>query len=252
MKKILFLALALTFCLMLCACGAEKSEDTAIGAFSGGYTYEESFEQDGKVYLTVKVEYPKMEGEEGRAGEINAFFKEKLDREKEYIKSEIEPMARETAGYLAEDQSCAYEVKWERQRLDADCLSVLCTTYRYLGGVHPGQSLAAYNFDKEGGLITADRLFGMDHAEYSQRLRTLVLNKVDNASTDEQAQYDGYFEGWRDNMMDYWQPDDFLITDDGITIFWQEYAIAPYAAGMPRFDLSWEELEDMTAEEWRQ
>ena len=79
-----------------------------------------------------------------------------------------------------------------------------------------------------------------------------MLNKVDNVSADEQAQYDGYFEGWRDNMMDYWQPDDFLITDDGITIFLQEYAIAPYAAGMPRFDLSWEELDDMTAEEWRQ
>ena len=252
MKKIFASVMALALCLALCACGAEKSEDTAIAAFSGEYTYEESFEKDGKVYLTVSVEYPKMEGEEGRAGEVNAFFKEKLDREKEYIKDEIEPMAKETAGYLAEDQPCAYEVKWVQKRLDADCISVLCTTYQYLGGVHPGQSLAAYNFDKEGGLITADRLFGMEFAGYSEKLRTLVLNRVDNASAEEQAQYGGYFEGWRDDMMEYWQPADFLITDDGITIFWQEYAIAPYAAGMPQFDLSWEELGDMLAEEWRQ
>lgn len=236
---IAFLAVA------LCGCNGEKSTDISP---VGAYTYMDTFTEGEQAYLEVNVEYPKFSGQDGRSGNINSFFENLTELERKVVKESVAPLARE--GYIfARDNSlpflgCSYEITWRVERSDEKCIAVWCDKYENLGGVHPTASAKAYNFDSEGDLITLADIF--KSGDYLDIIMPLMLEHIKAAGEE-----DMYYLGLEDIITQSYSEEDFLITDDGITVFFQPYLIAPYAAGMPSFDIAWSEIGDNITDEWK-
>ncbi|MEA4921617.1 MAG: DUF3298 domain-containing protein [Clostridiaceae bacterium] len=243
--KIVAVFAALLFIIVLNGCAGK--EDGTISPV-GAYTYMDTFKDGDETYLEVNVEYPKFSGEEGRVDNINSFFENLAEHERNNVEENIAPLARE--GYIfARDNDlpflgCSYEIAWQIKRSDEKCVSVWCDKYENLGGVHPTASAKAYNFDSDGDLITLGELFKSD--DYLDIIIPIILDRI-KASDEE----DMYYLGLEDIMAQSYSAEDFLVSDDGIKIFFQPYSIAPYAAGMPAFDISWSEIGDYITDEWK-
>lgn len=227
--------------------GCDSKDNAGISAV-GAYTYMDTFAEGEETYLEVNVEYPKVSGEDDRAAKINSFFQDLTEYERKYIGESVAPLARE--GYIfARDNSlpflgCAYEITWQIERSDEKCVTVWCDKYENLGGVHPTASAKAYNFDSGGELMTLGDIFKSE--DYLDVIIAIILNRIKAAGEE-----DMYYLGLEDIMAQSYSEEDFLVSEDGIKIFFQPYTIAPYAAGMPSFDITWIEIGDYITDEWK-
>lgn len=248
MRKLKIAAFFTAVLFVFALSGCSGNEDISISAV-GAYTYMDTFTEGEETYLEVNVEYPKFSGDQGRADNINSFFENLAEHERNNVEESIAPLARE--GYtFARDNSlpfsgCSYEITWRIERSDEKCVSVWCDKYQNLGGVHPTASAKAYNFDSEGDLITLGDLFKND--DYLDIVIPLILSRIQAAGEE-----DMYYLGLEDIMAQSYSEEDFLVAADGIKIFFQPYSIAPYAEGMPAFDIAWSDMEEyITTDEWK-
>ena len=77
---------------------------------------------------------------------------------------------------------------------------------------------------------------------YLPRLRDLILAQMDQKETESGV---FYFDFAREQLMTLHDPMDFALTDDSLLIFFDEYALAPYAAGLQHFYLPLSDLADI-------
>lgn len=112
---------------------------------------------------------------------------------------------------------------------DGNLLSLVSNNYFYAGGAHGMSTLVPYNYDLKTGqkLALADMFVkGFDYKSYiNQQIRTEIAKDKDmyfNQGAD--------FKGITDNQ-------GFYFSKTGITVFFQLYEIAPYAAGFRYFEI---------------
>lgn len=121
-------------------------------------------------------------------------------------------------------------------RLNKDCiLSITVMYYQYTGGAHGMEVQKGYNFDlKTGELLQLSDLFERGF-NYKQVINTEVTDYI-NAHKDSFF-YDSAasFKGISDN-----QP--FYLGEGNLIVYFGEYEIAPYAAGIPEFKISYSKL----------
>lgn len=72
---------------------------------------------------------------------------------------------------------------------------------------------------------------------YKKRLLEFAAGEIERQ---ERAGIARYHEGWRQELRRNFNPLNFYLTDVGLTFFYQMYAIAPLAEGVPAFTLPWD------------
>ena len=115
-------------------------------------------------------------------------------------------------------------------------LSVLEGDYAYLGGAHPDYGLHAWNIDLNSGMFV-DLLTLTDRPE---ELRETIAYEV--ASQISMSEYrEGFYDNWFDILLD---KEDFEVffSSENMTVFFQEYDIAPHAVGVPIFDIPYSSI----------
>ena len=137
----------------------------------------------------------------------------------------------------------AVELEFEVTRNDGVTLSVLREIYENLGGAHPMISYQAETFDvaSQGRLLLGD-LFSVAEDAYSARLQDMILAQMDQKETETGVLY---YESAREQLMTLHDPLDFALTEDCLLIFYNEYALAPHAAGPQHFYLPLSDLSDI-------
>ena len=136
-------------------------------------------------------------------------------------------------------------------RHDEAVVSLISLSSLYSGGSHPNSVQTAYNMD-----ISGQRLLCLEDviAEQSvQQLAALVQAGVDSKF----AMIDGgngLFADYADiiatsmiygNMTPYW-----YLNDVGLVIFYNQYELGPYAAGIIKVELPYADLEGILLEEY--
>ncbi|MGL5067369.1 MAG: DUF3298 domain-containing protein [Sarcina sp.] len=114
-------------------------------------------------------------------------------------------------------------------------LSLNTMNYYYAGGAHGLNNLISYNYDTSSGKKLALKDMFIDGFDY----KTLVNQKIkDYIAKDPNTYFSGgtEFKGIDDNQ-------DFYFSNDGITVYFQVYKIAPYAAGIRYFLIPKAEIE---------
>lgn len=140
------------------------------------------------------------------------------------------------------------EMTFEVQRNDGTVLSILRELYESRGGVHPAVVHFAETFEVESqGRLLLGNLFTVPEEEYLARLRDLILAQMDKREGEEGVYY---FESAREQLLNLLDPMDFALTEDSLLIFFDHYALAPYAAGPQYFYLPYSELSDILDTRW--
>lgn len=138
----------------------------------------------------------------------------------------------------------AFNIPWtlekniEVQYSTADIISIVSRTYSFAGGAHPN-TVYAFNSIKtiDGSLIRISDLIEnskMDKFKSMMNLEFKLQNDVDPDSSLESAGFwfnDGFF-----------LPENFIITENGISFFYNAYEIAAYAVGTSGIEVSVDKL----------
>ena len=112
-------------------------------------------------------------------------------------------------------------------RADAACFSFYKTTDSWYGGAHPFAYQVGFSIDSTSGKVLEleDVLTDYD-AFYEEVIRAL----------EEHENSDYFFEDWKDTLKAEFYDDpsqqvNWVLTRDGISVWFNQYEIAPYAAG---------------------
>lgn len=91
---------------------------------------------------------------------------------------------------------------------------------------------------RTGEMLTLSDIFGLSDEEALEKVYQLVISQIEEAKDKEGI----YFDNYRENVKSYSETD-FLLGPNGIIFYYQLYTIAPYAAGIPTFELPYDETE---------
>lgn len=158
----------------------------------------------------------------------NDYFKEYLEANKEF------------------DQEYAYMANWERQSNvnvlfnDNYFVTLAFSVYQYSGGAHGGYSENFLIIDtKNGKEVKLNDIFDKTSLSTLQKRilkKAYAYTNSENATSLEDA-------GYLVDKIDV--TENISLNSRGITFVYQQYEIAPYAAGMPAFFFTWEEIKDI-------
>ena len=136
-------------------------------------------------------------------------------------------------------------------RHDEAVVSLISLSSLYSGGSHPNSVQTAYNLD-----ISGQRLLHLEDVileEAAPKLAKLVRARVDEKFTMIDGG-NGLFEDYGDiiessmnygNMTPYW-----YMNNEGLVIFYNQYELGPYAAGIIKAELPYADLEGILLEEY--
>lgn len=135
-------------------------------------------------------------------------------------------------------------------RHDTRVISLLSQTMVYSGGAHPTTVQTAYNLDmQELTILSLEDVIDSDACE---ALKTLVLNRVEDKFTtiSDVVLFDDYQSVISEaltygEMTPYW-----YFNDQGLVIFFNQYELAPYAAGIIKVELEYGQLEGIVKEDF--
>ncbi|MBR0036550.1 MAG: DUF3298 domain-containing protein [Bacteroidales bacterium] len=125
-------------------------------------------------------------------------------------------------------------------------LSYQIIAYFYTGGAH-GSTICNYRvFDTaQNSVVQLGDIVSENTRPYIAELMANKPSPDFDGKSLAQMKKEGYF--FEDAVLDL--PDNFFITEDGITFVFQQYEIAPYAMGIISVDLTWEELQPLLPKE---
>ncbi len=163
-------------------------------------------------------------------GKINGQFeKDALDFRKEIEKLSVQgKQDADNSGFPFRkfDSTTAFEVAYNKNSL----LSIPVEYYQFTGGAHGSTEKKPYYYDlKTGRVIALGDIFkeGYNYKEANnQEVKRQIKEKNDLYFTQPGME----FQTIKEN-----QP--FYFVDGGLTIYFAQYEIAPYAAGIPEFKL---------------
>jgi hypothetical protein len=197
------------------------------GLSVGRTSYQNTFKQGGAETLTADGSFPQT-----GAAVIDAYYAGCRDDFERLCEARAEDAARDTTPY----------------RIDADftvecsaggILSVSRHISQFSGGAHGSTAVYCETFSVgTGRLLTLDDFFAAGREEYTARLLESVLAVID-------ARPGEFWPDAKQLAEDLFPYDTFCITKDGVSLFFPEYNIAPFAAGTVRVDVPWGAVADI-------
>lgn len=205
----------------------------------------------GRTVLDLDLNYPYAGGKGETADGIREYYNIWLEKQLTTAQYDLLPQAESQFAGLQDGAFMPYSVSWsfDTTRFDETVISVLQTGYLQTGGAHPNNLLAAQNFNAQnGGLLALSDIFAAEESVYLEAIRTLVLPMMQQREQNDGIFYYGGYEGY---MMQVFDPADFCLTETGLRLFWQTDSVAPHAAGIQIFDLTYEQLGDLMNPQWK-
>lgn len=181
------------------------------------------------------------------AGAINRYFEDWMTRQLEFL-DDVTEMAREHYGLSGEDERWGTEDYSYTDFVTTDywrggqllCIQMEYSTYS--GGAHPNSWREAVSFDlMTGRTVTmpdlTDDLTGLTEAVTEKLLLAITQTDV----WVEQGA-DGFFPDYADTVAE-WMDKPLLFGEEGVTVVFNAYDIASYAAGEQSFLLPYSFLQ---------
>lgn len=271
MKKAISLMLALTLALSLAACGGRGSAPEMVEAIpaqpvetaeSGeaapegeqGPVYrvetrpveEEYTADDGTVvgHKRYTLAYLTTDGDDAARAAVCKTFNDAMDAffAQDFAEdSDFGSVCRDAYAWQAEAgvefEPCYDEFSVTDTAMSDTMLSISGGGSNYTGGAHPNNYLASWNYDLQNG-----RFFTLnDLADDPAALRAAVADEILD-QIEAQGLAEGYFENYEEVIRG---AEDFNVFFGGnrtMTVWFSEYDVAPHAAGIPMFDISYDVL----------
>jgi hypothetical protein len=196
-------------------------------------TINEELKHEDTVYADVKVQYPILKGDHTKINEvIESGVLADLDSFKGFME-EIEYDVLVGPGM--------YENICETIRLDEKVFSVLCSIYTYTGGAHPNTYSGTFNFDMqtEEELTINDVLIDGG----IQRISMLAIGQLQEKLQGIDPELSAWIEEGAAPDEENFR--EFTLGGEMLTIYFDPYEVAPYAAGPQIVNILYISIEDV-------
>lgn len=271
MKMLRTLFLTGSMLMMLCSCGDQKepaaqnadtippassnqdeqapAEQPSETVIDGDDTNEEMTvikDTDGLPLLTASVTRPNLAGlVEGSAKKaIDRYYDDLYQQEQAWWAEDLVDFARENKKAAADyggDFLPFSVIETNQIAYDGDAfLSIRRDLSTYTGGAHGSNAISFDNFRKsDGSLVQLSELFRDD--DY----KALLVQKISEKIEAMQKNPDNnifFYENWSSTLESTFDETHFSIGGEALTIVYQEYDIAPYAAGVQMFPIAYADI----------
>lgn len=234
----------------LAACNSTKTDGEALATDSVKYENKTKTAE-----VTIKVDYPTA-GNSALVNAIEEFISEDLGGTYTGALANADSMLAYYGGRQADslnamhggeqlDMAYAYDYEAKKAYETGAYVTYVTTTYAYTGGAHGMGAEAGVTIRKsDGRRFGHDMLTGTEsdafHLLVKEGLKTYFKDCGEDVDTDEKLKEMLI----TDNDVNYLPLPTTApyITDKGVTFIYQQYEIAPYAAGMPQFTLPLETI----------
>lgn len=230
----------------------QPSEEPEQSVIEGGDLGEETTvirdSSDGLTLLTASIIRPNVDGlVEGAAKKaIERYYDNLYREEKEWWTGGLVDFARENkkaaADYGGDFLPFSVQETNEIVYDGSAFLSIKRDLEMYTGGAHGSHIVSCENFRKsDGSLVGLGELFRA--ADYKEALLRRIASWV------LQNGFGGdYYENWEEMLDTNFDESSFCIGREALTVFYQEYDIAPYAAGAQYFPVSYADISNELSE----
>lgn len=199
---------------------------------------KDTMQYNGIDVLNYTIRYPVFHSDCNPAASawINEYYSEKAEKKEQYSRLALYPQAVDVARYIKENDPPfnAYEFSVNYTiALNKGCMvSLFMDEYNYMGGAHglTVRTSDTWDFSK-GRRITLKELYGADPS-YKGRIIEDINNQISGLL---KLKPQTFFEDYEKLVQNTFHPESFFLTPEGIVIYFQQYDIAPYAAGFPEF-----------------
>lgn len=202
-------------------------------------TIEETIKDtDGTQLGSVFYMYPVINNEEKSAfiDQINAEYQARAEATVKEIKTDYFTTASELRAEMGADfQPLAFGNTYEVTTDRMDRLSITDLYYANTGGAHPNTVKESHTFDlKNQKELTLSDVLAGSQAEINK----MVYDKFYAYFQQEADLFDSNIE---QTLADEISKVNFYLTDDGVTLYFQVYQVAPYAAQYPTVTINYKE-----------
>ncbi|MCX7615350.1 MAG: DUF3298 and DUF4163 domain-containing protein [Clostridiales bacterium] len=203
---------------------------------------------DGKKLISIDLSLPSLPADSEATLNVNAYYDNVVEKYLAHAEYDLKPAALEQLKMNAEQGLVFHEYT-----LDSD-YAVTLNTKEYLsisreldydtGGANPGVTLNAETFQmSNGGLMNLSDVFSVPKDTYLNMIFKEVISQIEAPGS--KTDRSNYFENYKGLVKSSFDPADFYLSPEGITVFYQLYSIAPYAAGVQYFTIPYDKFDGM-------
>lgn len=201
-------------------------------------TVEKQLYYQGEVIVKYTIDYPEIIQTPYTIGKekFNQYNRQKALELKKFAEGEFYNQAKETYEYNKQNgyPIMVYElvnkcyITYNYKKL----LSLYCDEYTFSGGAHGSTIRKAQTWDLELAYIVPLQAFFRGNPYYQ-----IDIIKQINAQIAKQIQEgnDIFFPEYCQLVLETFRLENYYLTQKGITIFFQQYDIAPYSSGIQTF-----------------
>lgn len=191
--------------------------------------------------LEINLQYPQIQGLSNQAvqDQLNQLFQSLAAQAKKTGEQNAADLAPVLIQYPEMQGPSARVQTWFDYRIkynQNDLLSLVFLEYQFAGGAHGSTIQSGYTFDLTTGkqISLADQFLpGVDYVS--------VISKEVKRQIDERGLTDALFEPFSKIRPDQ----GYSLTNQGLVVFFQQYEIMPYAAGIQEFTIAYQDLQGM-------
>lgn len=218
-----------------------QQDGTVLEIDEHAQTREFTYGKSETVVLKTSFSLPHVQGDSDAAQIINQYYENIYQKKVAYCEDELYNFAVDSIDYI-ESWGYFYSDETFEVKLNQDgFLSIVRSGSEYTGGVHGNWFVFCDTFNSQtGAKLSLSDLFSVPYEQYSQIIFSEVKRQIAQSDTT-----DGYYENYSELIDSAFSPDDFFLSEDGINVVFQMYAIAPYAAGEQFFTISPDAFGDM-------
>ncbi len=201
---------------------------------------DKRFEDMGEGY-EIHLNYPELQGYENQ--EVLKEWNEQLS----VALTEVDGI-KKAAGEETSDEDNAMGIPYEysesytiEHNKDA-YVSMTTQVYQYTGGAHGMTIQQTYHFDLVKGKVLTLSDFFEPGSNYEDIINGIVVQGIKD------GQYE-YYLG-EEGFPGVNEATNFYFAEDGLHVYFQEYEIAPYAAGLPEFIVPYDVIKESLQSEY--
>lgn len=200
--------------------------------------FEKELYYKNTVILRYTIKYPEILNSSIGSIKFNKFNYEKAIKLKQHAESDLFEEAKELYVY---NESNGYPVMVYEVILDYtitynqnSIVSLYSDEYIYSGGAHGNTTRSSQNWNIIFAMqFSLNDLFN-NNCNYVLGILKNINNQIEQQITDGTNQY---FENYCSLVLNTIDLNNFYLNPGYITIFFQQYDIAPYSSGIPTFDI---------------
>lgn len=191
------------------------------------------------VLIEVSIKYPIISGVPASVQKrINNYYTYVANKLLNHCEKTLYKFALDAYNAMSAGIPFSVTMTYEITKNAGGVLSLFSDVYEYMGGAHGNTTRYGDTWSLRNGYPIAISSLFPKKAKYKKMIIAFVIQQAED-----NLQHGGdiYYADFRPLIQKKYSEDNFYLTEDGLAIFYQQYDIAPYVAGIIVFVMPYDE-----------